>query len=403
MNVAIVGAGHAGAQMVGALRVHGWHDRITLIGTEIHLPYHRPPLSKGLLAGQVKRDGVLMNEPNFYKDTNTGLQLGHTVQSIDRHQRVTYLDDGNEISYDYLVLATGAQPKRLNVPGVDLKNVFYLRSFDDTLCIRERLRPGARLVVVGGGYIGLEVAAVAAKLDASVTVLEMSERPMARVTSPEVSDFSAALHRANGVDIRTHVQVKGFEGNGDGEVVQVLTADDGIPADVVVIGVGISPATGLADSANLPVENGILVDHYCRTADERIFAAGDCTNHPSAIYERRIRLENVQNATDQAITAAKAICGKPAPYDSVPWFWSDQYDTRLQICGLSDGYDERVVRGDPNSNAFSVFYLKQRQILAVEAVNSPREYMMGRRLIAQRASLAPHRIRDCSVPIKNLA
>ncbi len=402
MSVVVVGGGHAAGHIAGVLRMNGYHGPIRIVGEEPLPPYQRPPLSKNYLAGQMDLDQVLLKPLEFYRRTGADLALGCRVERIDRASRTIMTSDGVSIPYGKLVLATGARARRLALPGSDLCGIHTLRTMADTDQIRAELRPGARLVICGGGYIGLEVAATATRHGAVVTVLEMADRVMNRVVAPVVSAFYQGLHAGNGVDIVTEVQVAAFEGRR--RVERVATANGRVfPADVVVIGVGVVPNIELAEAAGLPCDDGILVDAHGQTKDPDILACGDCTNHPNGIYGVNVRLESVQNAVDQATAVARAICGTPEAYSAVPWFWSDQYDTRLQIAGLSPGHDETVVRGDPADGAFSLFYLKQGRLLAVDAINSPREYMMGRKLVAAGVRPIPEHIGDPAYPLKALA
>ena len=401
MNVIVVGAGHAAGQLVASLRMQGYEGDIHVIGDEPYPPYQRPPLSKQYLSGEVDLEAVYFKPLDFYQTADADLTLNVRAEAIDRAAKTVELSDGSSVAYDKLVLATGTRVRELPLPGADLEGIHYLRTIADTDAISRDLRPGARLVVCGGGYIGLEVAAAAVKKGASVTVLEMADRVMNRVVAPEVSAFYQNLHSANGVDIRTGIKVTGFDGTGRVEAV-TTEGGDRFDADLVVVGVGVIPNTELAEAAGLACDNGIVVDKYAQTEDPDVLACGDCTNHPNAIYGAHIRLESVQNAVDQANTVAKTICGTPAPYIAVPWFWSDQYDVKLQIVGLSQGYDQAIVRGNPASGAFSVFYLKDGRLLAVDAINSPREYMMGRKLIAEGARPDPEKIVNTDISVKEL-
>ncbi len=401
MAVLIIGAGHAAGQLAASLRMEGYGGAIRIIGDELYPPYQRPPLSKQLLSGDMELDQVYLKPDAFYADNDVELTLGRRVESIDRTARSVTLDNGDVVSYDKLALTTGTRVRKLTIPGADLDGIDYVRTVDDTLALRDRFSPGGHMVVVGGGYIGLEVAAAATKQGMSVTVLEMADRVMNRVVAPEVSAFYEALHRDHGVDIQTDVRVSGFSGNGH---VSAVECEDGssFEADVVVVGVGVIPNTELAEAAGLACDNGIVVNASAETDDPDIVSAGDCTNHPNGVYGINIRLESVQNAVDQAKAAAKAICGNPETYSAVPWFWSDQYDVKLQIVGLSQGYTQAVVRGDPSSGAFSVFYLKEGVLIAVDAINSPREYMMGRKLIAEHSRPDPARIANTDISVKEL-
>lgn len=403
-GIVIIGAGQAAAQAVVSLRSEGYEGPITLIGDEAEPPYQRPPLSKKFLAGEIGFDRVELKPAEFYAQANCKLMLGTRVSAIEPKAKTVATGDGHAISYDKLLIATGSRVREINVPGFDLNGVHYLRSVGDVSEIQAHFKPGAKMVVVGGGYIGLEVAAVAKKNGIDVTVIETADRVMARVVDPIVSRFYERIHREAGVDIRTDMTVAGFEGVDNKVTAVVSGSGDKIPCDFVVVGIGIIPNTELAVNAGLKVENGIVVDACTRTSDPDIFAAGDCTNHPSTVYDRRLRLESVQNAIEQGKTAAAAMMGKEKPYDQVPWFWSDQYDLKLQIAGLSAGYTQAVTRGNPESDrSFAVFYLKDGVLIAVDAVNRPPEFMMSKMLIAQHAKLDPARLADESINMKEVA
>lgn len=379
-GVVIVGGGHAGGAMVRALRKHGHEGPVTVVGAETHLPYQRPPLSKAVLSGESGVDEVLLAPAALYEKAGVELVLGRTATAIERERHLLRLDDGGALPYAHLALATGAAARRLTVPGHDLAGVHLVRDIGHSLALREAFRPGARLVVVGGGYIGLEVAAAAIKAGLSVTVVEAGDRLMARSVAPLLSDWFLELHVRRGADVRLGATVEAFEG--EGHVEAVRTSAGTFPADLVVVGVGARPRTELAEDAGLAVDDGILVDEYARTSDPAIVAAGDCTRFPSPLYGRPIRLESVQNAIDQADAAARTICGRLEPYGSVPWFWSDQYDVKLQMAGLHDAHERALLRGDPARGSFAVFFEREGRLLAVQAVNAPREYMSARRTIA---------------------
>lgn len=402
-DILIIGAGQAAAQAVQSLRAEGFAGPIRIFGDEPYAPYQRPPLSKKFLAGEIGYDRVELKGQDFYAQSGVETHWGTRVTEIDRKNKRILTADGREYPYGKLLLATGSRVRELNVPGFDLKGVHYLRNIDDVKAIQDHFREGAKMVVVGGGYIGLEVAAVAAKRGIDVTVLETADRVLARVVDPIVSHFYERVHREAGVKIETGVTVSGFEGT---DRITAVTSGEGkkYPCDFVVVGIGIIPNTALAVEAGLEVENGIVVDEFCRTSDPGICAAGDCTSHPNAVYGRRIRLESVHNAIEQGKTAAATLAGKEKPYDQVPWFWSDQYDLKLQIVGLSAGYTEAVVRGDPeNSRSFAVFYLKDGVLVAVDAVNRAPEFMMAKILTQKKEKLDPARIRDESIGVKEIA
>ena len=403
-HVVIVGAGHAAGQAAASLRQEGYEGAITMIGNEPYIPYQRPPLSKKFLAGEIGIDRVYFKPPEFYEKENVTVKLGTRVTEIDRNAKTVHTDKGETLTYSKLLLTTGSRVRELNLPGFDLEGVFYLRNVGDVEGIQSYFNKGGKCVIVGGGYIGLEVAAVAAKHGIDVTVLEMAPMVMARVVDPIVSRFYERVHKEEGVKIVTGAAVSGFEGK-NGQLTKVTCADGTAhEADFVVVGVGILPNVELAVEANLKVENGIAVDECCRTSDPDIYAAGDCTNHPNPLLGERLRLESVHNALEQAKTAAAAICGKEKPYAQIPWFWSDQYDLKLQIVGLSAGYDQAVVRGNPDEGrSFAVFYLKEGRLIAVDAINRAPEFMMSKQLIAKGVSIPAEKLRDESINMKEMA
>lgn len=398
----IVGASHGAAQLAPSLRQSGWEGPIVVIGDEPHLPYHRPPLSKDFLAGRKQLAEIGIRPAEVYGKAGVEFQLGRRVVAIDRDRKCVRLDDGDERAYDNLALTVGSRVRRVDLPGVDLPGVHYLRTVADVDAIRPFVQAGAPAVIVGGGYIGLETAAVLRKLGMQVTVVEMMERVMQRVTAPEVSAFYTRVHREEGVDIRCNLGVSAFEGQGS---VEAVRCSDGtrLPARLVIIGVGIVPNVELARDAGLKVENGIVVDEFARTSDPAIVAAGDCTWHHNAIYDRWLRLESVQNASDQARVAAETLCGRLTPYRALPWFWSDQYDLKLQIAGLSQGYEDVVTRGDRDAGrSFAAFYLKQGRVIAVDAVNRPPEFMTGKKLITEGHVVDRVRLADAGVPMRDI-
>lgn len=398
----IVGASHAGAQLAASLRQEGWEGRIVLVGDEPHLPYHRPPLSKTFLSGEKSIPEILIRHADSYTTHDIEPMLGTRVARIDRDRHELEFEDGKRLSYDKLALCLGGRARKISLPGAALAGIFELRSLADVERIRGELGTARRAVVVGGGYIGLETAAMLKKLGLDVTVIEVAPRVLARVTAPEVSAFYERVHGEEGVRILTGTAVASFEGEG-GHVTGVTDAGGTVhPADFVVVGVGIEPNVELAAEAGLEVRNGIVVDACARTADPDIFAAGDCTMHPSPLYGW-LRLESVNNAVEQAKSAAAAICGKDKPHGSLPWFWSDQYDLKLQIAGLSQGHDRVVVRGDPTTGrGFSAFYLKGERILAVDCINRPLEFMQSKRLITEAVPVVATELADESCPFKSL-
>jgi 3-phenylpropionate/trans-cinnamate dioxygenase ferredoxin reductase subunit len=399
-TVVIVGAGHAAVQAVDTLRREGHAGPIVLVGEEPWLPYNRPPLSKKYLSGELERERLWLRSAQYYQQHRVETRLGLRVTAIDCGTQRLRLADGGELGYDRLLLCVGSRPRRLEVAGNDLAGIHCLRTIADVDAIRADFAAARRLVVVGGGYIGLEAAACARQLGLEVTVLEAADRPMARVVAPEISAFYTRRHEREGVRIVCNASVTAFEG---GErVAAVRCGDATYPADVVVVGVGILPDVTLAAAAGLRCDNGVWVDEHCRTSDENVYAAGDCTNHPSVRYGRRVRLESVDNAVEQAKTAAANICGRPARHEHVPWFWSDQYDVKLQIAGLSEGYDQTVLRGDPESGSFALYYFAGGELLAVDAVNSMRDFMTGKKWLADRKRPDPQLIADASVDLKTI-
>jgi 3-phenylpropionate/trans-cinnamate dioxygenase ferredoxin reductase subunit len=402
-RILIIGAGQAAAQAVTTLRSKGYSGALTIVGEEPYAPYQRPPLSKGYLLGTFAQERLALKPAAFYDGERITLKLGCRALRLDPKARAVSLSDGTQETYDKLLLATGARVRRVSLPGSTLANIFYLRGIDDADAIRAALNPGARLVTVGGGYIGLEVTASAVKRGAKATVVEMAPRLMLRVVSEPVSEFYLEEHRRQGADIRLNVTVTGFEG-AHGRLTRVRLSDGStVEADCAVVGVGVAPNVELAAEAGLACDDGILTDEFGQTSDPDIFAAGDCTKHPNALTGRRVRLESVQNAIDQAKHAALAMLGEKTPYAEVPWFWSDQYDLKLQIAGLSAGHDQQVMRGDPAKRSFAVLYFKEGTLIAVDAVNAAAEYMLGRKLIAARARIPADKLADTRVSMKELA
>ena len=398
-TIVVIGGGQAGAQAIDTLRREGFKGRLVLVSEEAGLPYQRPPLSKKFLSGELAAERLLFRHQSFYDDHGIELKLGVRAIRIDAAQRTVVLADGSEIGYDRLLLCLGALSRQLTCPGAGLPGVHYLRTIADVPPIQEALKPGTRAVVIGGGYIGLETAATARKTGCLVTVLEMADRIMNRVVASNVSEYFAHEHRTQGVNIVCNTRVVRLEGAA--KVERVVCADGAsYEADLLVVGVGAVANMQLAEQAGLKCENGIVVDEYCRTSDPAIFAAGDCTYHPSLRFDMRVRLESVDNAFEQAKTAALNILERPSIHDRVPWFWSDQFDNKLLIVGLSQGHDQQVTRGDPATRSFTVCYLKGGELLAVEAVNHSKDYMAARKLIAERARPNLDKLADPLVALK---
>jgi 3-phenylpropionate/trans-cinnamate dioxygenase ferredoxin reductase subunit len=398
-NIVIIGAGQAGAQAVQSLRAEGFTGPITMVGDEAYPPYQRPPLSKAYLLGQLERPRLFLKSDAFYAEAGCELLLDTSAQAIDRAARAVELSDGRKLPYGKLLLTTGGRVRKLRCPGADLPGIFYLKTIADVDALQAAFQPGKRIAIVGAGYIGLEVAAVGAKRGLHVTVFEAMDRVMARAVSPALSVFFAAEHARAGVTLKLNTGVEGFEG--DGKVERIIAGGQAYDADLVLVGIGVLGNDDLARAAGLACSDGIVVDRNATTSDPAIYAAGDCTRH----YGREgieLRLECVQNAIDQAKHAAMAMCGKPKDYAEVPWFWSDQYDLKLQIAGLARPTDTLVARGDPASRKFSVFHLRDGKVAAVEAVNAGQDYMIGRKLIAEGRAVEAARIADLSIPVKNL-
>lgn len=378
----VVGASHAGAQVVAQLRRAGWQGRIVMLGEEPHLPYHRPPLSKQFISAGDDAETLLLRPTAFYETHNIDVRLNVRAESLDAGQRQITLDSGEVVRYDRLVLCTGATVRRLPL-GDGLQGVCYLRTLDDALAIRQRLAGVRRAVVIGGGYVGLEAAATLARQGVHVTLLERGERVLNRVAGPLLSEYIAALHQHHGVDLVCNADVVAI--NGRGQVESVSCADgQQFAADLVIIGVGIVPNTRLAQDAGLRIENGIWVDEFCRTSHPDVYAAGDCTSHPSALYGRQVRLESVQNANDQTRVAALNISGANEVYNVMPWFWSDQFDIKLQTAGLSAEADDVTVAGSlaADSDGFVIRYYQHGRLIAGDCVNRPRDFMALRKELA---------------------
>jgi len=385
-EVVIVGAGQAAAQLVQSLRQGGYAGDIRMIGDEPYAPYQRPPLSKKFLTERPAAETLYFRPENFWREQGVTMDFGTPVVSIDRVAKSIALKDGREVPYGTLVLATGTRARPLAVPGANLPGVFSLRQIDDVRRIRGPLDDARKVVIAGAGYIGLEVAAVARGEGRDVTVLEAEERVMKRVTSPVISTFMQDFHCGRGVDIRLGARMAAIEG--EGKVQQVRLADGVVlPADLVLLAVGAKANDDLGVACGLTCEDGVVVDEHGRTDDPSIYAAGDCTRFPSRRYGRRMRLECVQNAIDQAKAVASEMLGKPQVYDPVPWFWSDQYELKLQMAGLSEGYDDARTVGDVAAARFSVEYRKGGKLIAVDAVNDGRAYMGGRKRITEETAV----------------
>jgi len=399
----VIGAGQAGGWGARTLRDSGFEGRIVLVGDEPHLPYERPPLSKSALLGESEVEDAFFWPREEYETLNIELRLGVSATAIDRAAHRVTLSDGETLVYDRLLLATGARPRLLDAPGADLAGVHYLRAIADTLAIRKDMAAGGGpALVVGGGWIGLEVAAALRKQDRPVVVAEFTDRLCGRAVTPAFSDWLLALHRGHGVDVRLNTAVERFEGDGGRLVRAVLSDGETVDCALAVVGIGVVPNSELAEAAGLAVDNGVVVDDQGRTSDPDIFAAGDLTNHPNPLLGRRVRLESWENAQNQAIAAAKAMLDQGAPYAEIPWFWSDQYDVNLQLIGLPEGWDSEVTRGDPAEGAFVTFYLKDGRIDGAVAVNNGRDLRFARRLMQRGTQVSPEELADPAVKMQAL-
>lgn len=401
-QIVIVGAGHGGVQLAGSLREEGFAEKIVLLGDEKDLPYQRPPLSKAFLKRATAEDGVLLRGPGFYPQNKIELMLGERATEIDRTARRLRLASGATLEYSKLVLATGGIQRPLPIEGATLDGVLSLRTLAEARVLRERLEASQNIVVVGAGFIGLEFAATAAAQGRKVEVVELADRPMARAVTDETSAFFAAAHKALGVALNFRTSVTAIRGEG-GKVREVLLTDGRVlPADLVLVGIGLLPSDELARAAGLDAPNGIKVDERLATTDENIFAIGDSVFHYNTHHGAELRLESVQNATDQARTLAKLLAGKPARYDHVPWFWSDQADLKLQIAGFLDESDKIVLRGSYEERAYSLFGFKAGKLTGVESVNKTGDHMLARRLLGDRIDVSVDFIADPASDLKSL-
>ena len=400
--------GQAGAQATETLRRRGHRGPITLIGDENLLPYQRPPLSKKFLAGTLERDRLLIRHAEHYAEHAIDMRLGYSAVRIDRARRRVEVADGSHVDYDKLLLATGSVARQIRVPGAELAGVYYLRTFADVERLRAEMAPGRRCVIIGGGYIGLEAASTCRELGVEATVLDAADRVMSRVVSPWVSQFYESEHARHGVDVRCGARVEALvpesaPGHPGSVRVAAVRLAGGIevPADFVLVAVGVLPNDALARDSGLDCDNGILVDDHCRTSDPIIFAAGDCARHPSPHYGARVLLESVDNAFEQSQSAALNMFGIPTVHDKVPWFWSDQYDLKMIIVGLSQGHDHALLRGDPASRSFTVCYLRDGELIAVDTVNAAKDQLSARKLIPARARPDPRKLVDPAIPLKD--
>ena len=400
-RIVIIGAGQAGAQAAYSLRQGGYRGAIAIVGDEPQPPYQRPPLSKGYLKGELEAERLFLKPLSYYPEHAIELLTGRAAAEIDPAARTVRLQDGRSLAWDQLVIATGARPRRLAVRGASLPGILELRTLADVDRLRASLFPGARLVIVGAGYIGLEAAAVASQLGVKVSVLEAMPQVLSRVAGPEIAAFYADVHRAAGVEIHTGARLEAFEGEGKVAGAR-LEGGEVIPADIVLLGVGVLPNMELAQAAGLACGNGVIVDSQMRTSNPDVYAIGDVAWRPLVHYQREGRLESVHNAIEGGKLASASILGQTPPAPEAPWFWSDQFDLKLQTAGLWTGADMRIVRGEPATRRFSVFYLKDNRVIAVDAVNAPPDYLVGKKLVAAKAAVAPGDLADTSLSMKDI-
>ena len=400
-EIVVIGSGQAAIQTVMSLKRNEFIGSIKVIGEEDHLPYQRPPLSKDFLLEEYKPERVSLKKKEFYEENGVDLILGKRAESIDTILKEITLSDENKIRYDQLIIATGSRVRKLNVPGSDKKGIYYLRDLDDANALKQRLKKNKKMVIVGAGYIGLEVASVAASLGVEVTVIEMANRVMNRTVDPMISSYYQKLHESHGVKIHLDNGLKAFEG---GDSVNAVLCSDGLmlEAELVVIGAGVLPNQEIAIEAGLECNNGIMVNEFGETSTAHVYACGDCTNHPNKGLNTRLRLESVHNAMEQSKTVANTIMGNKEPYDQVPWFWSDQYDHKLQLVGISGDHDEVVMRGLESEQKFLLFYLKNSELIAVNAINSSKEFLICRKLVANKVKISSDVIKDQSVNLNDL-
>ena len=397
-NLVIVGAGQSAIQCITSLRKEDYPGLITLVGEEEHLPYQRPPLSKGFLEDTVSNERLYFKKLEFFIENKVQLKLGTKAEEIDIENNNIHLSDNTKLSFDKLVFATGSSVRKLDFPGKDLNSIHYLRGLDDALSIKKDLQTSQNIVVVGAGYIGLEVAAIAAKQNKSVTVIEMADRVMNRTVDPQISDYYLNLHQKNGVTFKFNTSLQEIIGTNNPEKV-VCSDGSEVAADMVVIGAGIMPNVELAENAGLSCDNGIVVNEFGKTDHADIYACGDCTNHPNKLLNKKIRLESVHNAMEQSKTVASSIINQSIAYNQIPWFWSDQYDHKLQIVGLSGDHDKVIMRGDMSDAKFMLLYTKDEKLIAVDAVNNSKEFLICKKLVANKVTIKPDEI---SNPAKNL-
>ncbi|MEC7830464.1 MAG: FAD-dependent oxidoreductase [Pseudomonadota bacterium] len=399
-KIVIIGGGQAACQTAASLKNLGHIGEISIFSSENYLPYQRPPLSKKFLLGELETKRLFLKPEKFYHENDIKLNLNTYVEQIDKKNKHIVFKGNKKEYYDDLVIATGTSPREIHSDMDNPRNIFYLRSIDDVLEIKRKLNNSKKVAIIGGGYIGLEVAAIISELGLDVTIIEMADRILERVTSQRISDFYTKIHNEAGVEILTNNSVKSLISGDKG--VEIVTSSETIQADFIVVGIGVIPCDKLALDAGLDVNNGIVVDEFCSTSDKNIFSAGDCTYHPNSFYKKNIRLESVHNAIEQGKTVASSILGHKEAYDQIPWFWSDQYDLKLQIAGLFGNYNDLIVRGNVDKKSFAVFYMDNENMIASDCINRPAEHMLSRKIIAERIVVDRSRLEDDSVSIKEI-
>ena len=400
-NLLIIGAGQSAIQCISTLKKEGYSGSITLVGEEEHLPYQRPPLSKGFLEDSIGKERLYFKKLEFFTENKVQLYLGLSAEKLEIDNQKVYLSDNSELEFDKLVFATGSRVRYLDFPGSELKSIFYLRDLDDAEAIKKDLETSENLVIIGAGYIGLEAAAIAAKKNKIVTIIEMADRVMNRTVDPQISEYYLNLHKSYGVKFHFNTSLETI--NKVSDSLEVVCSDGTeVKADSVLIGAGVVPNIELAEEAGIYCDNGIIVDEFGQTNFKNIYACGDCTNHPNKILNKNLRLESVHNAMEQAKTVASSVMNNPMEYSQVPWFWSDQYDHKLQIVGLSGDHDLVTMRGNTNDAKFMLFYTKDEELIAVDAINNPKEFLISRKLVANKVKIKPNVISDLNTNLNDL-
>ena len=400
-NLLIIGAGQSAIQCISTLKKEGYSGSITLVGKEEHLPYQRPPLSKGFLEDSVNKERLYFKKLEFFTENKVQLYLGLSAETLEIDNQKVYLSDDSELEFDKLVFATGSRVRYLDFPGSELKSIFYLRDLDNAEAIKKDLETSENLVIIGAGYIGLEAAAIAAKKNKKVTIIEMADRVMNRTVDPQISEYYLNLHKSYGVKFHFNTSLETI--NKISDSLEVVCSDGTeVKADSVLIGAGVVPNIELAEEAGINCDNGIIVNEFGQTNFKNIYACGDCTNHPNKILNKNLRLESVHNAMEQAKTIAFSVMNNPMEYNQVPWFWSDQYDHKLQIVGLSGDHDAVTMRGNVNDAKFMLFYTKDEELIAVDAINNPKEFLISRKLVANKVKIKPKVISDLNTNLNDL-